>query len=1323
MTEYAPGIPAKKDLGDISRLKPGLVEWVVQHHLAERAGPHYDIRLGTPETGLLSWAAKKGLPEPGGKHLAVQQPVHTVPYAEFEGQIPSGYGAGEVRKHDRGKVLVLDVKPNKISFVVAHKRFPEYFTLVKPEKFGERDWLLVNTTPTEVVENKKVRYKKVPAEEIDKLFDQDYLASEKIDGASALIKFVGDDIQVLSYRPSKAGRPIVHTLRLAGTPLKADVPPGWKDRILRGEIYGVRKSTGEAIPPQELGGILNASLAEAVRKVGDQDVDMRVALFDVAGEEDKPYEARLAVLKEALKFLPKERFHLPQVAQTPEEMKDLWKRISGGKHPTTREGMIFHHRTGGPPIKVKLRPEAKVYVRDIFPGGGQLEGAGAGGFTYSLEEGGPEIGRVGTGFDVATRKAMMENPEEWRGRIARIASQERFPSGAYRAPSFIALHEDYTKLPEEEDEKMDKAASTEEKDLTPYRNGIKNPIPTGGNPSRPSNATLMKYLPNIERYSAGHIEDINKVAQDIYTQGIAGAHENLYPDAGENAAPGVQQEIDKFRAQPEEERDKPLLYHLLGEGTPDFKMSKADAEYQEEPNGDQKCANCNFAYKKVAEERYICSQIEGDIKPEAWCKLWKGQEQKKEAADTPGSVSETVTIEGKPECVGGALATLGVMAQLGQLGSSRDIVVPVDGDGPFFIKVKPKGLTEKEFSDLRAKLVTWDEGSGDNPRVDTLSEIKSLKVGDQEKRAGEEREPEVDDHVSAPVQKMRPRSELVLFNRRGCYCIDHGDYLMFPGGGIDDGEQPRDAAIRETIEESGRHPINVDPAGTVEAVWPKESGNDFWDDSDFDGERTYFFIGVDSGDSGVDHPDMENFSVMGFDKLISRLEELIDREDQAWAKRNNEERLGIVRRAKRLVRTEDGLRPRKHAQAAMPQQGMQTPAEQVGVPIDPSRKFVEELANQTPDDPSKVPTTPALPMQQNTGPMQQQPGPVPTPSIAQPQPGTMFDTPSQQPELRPNEQMKAAADRLMATFIKSADIPELTIEGEESFVPETAPLVNTNVQTGVFGGAQAADQIVFAQRDPIEQAEIHTKAEIKRALAYCDLLDRIYKTAAMSYEEEQAAGAKEELEHTEDPEEAEDIAEDHLEEDPNYYDKLDRAGLLEEESKEGQQKAADVAQLIPRRQYIMFTPDGKVIARRAQNRRFVFPEEGTGKPVPYESSVRFVPEAGVPEPGAVGYDIGLRIGESPEVPAGYEAIPTEALLKDLYASMGLATNKPFRALDRARARAILRWVKRRKKERERNQLPVDQLPVAPPSLPESTPFMPPGGGIGYAAQPPALLGT
>ncbi len=452
MARSAVGIPDRSIFGRGSSLRPGLAEWVVQRHLARRAGPHYDIRVGTPWGQLFSWAGKH-LPGPGERRMVWQQPLHEGQYADFEGEIGKGYGRGMVKKHDRGRVLVTEASDDKISFVLAHKRFPERFTLIRSPTSPNRGWLMINTTPTKPESAGKLRYTKVPAEDVGRLFDPEYLASEKIDGASALIKLLDDKIEVLSYRTSASGRPIVHTERLAGGPIRAKIPRELRGKTLRGELYGVRE--GKAIPPQELGGLLNATLAETIRRKKERGTDLRVALFDVAGEEDRPYPERFAALRAATRHLPARFFHLPRTAESPEEMRGLWEDTVGGRNPLTSEGIIVHSRKGGKPIKVKQRPEDKVVVRGVFPGTGKYRDA-AGGLEYSLTKSGPVVGRIGSGFTDEARREMLKDPRAWIGRIARITSQGKFPSGAHRAPSFLALHEDYDFVPEDEEDEEEK---------------------------------------------------------------------------------------------------------------------------------------------------------------------------------------------------------------------------------------------------------------------------------------------------------------------------------------------------------------------------------------------------------------------------------------------------------------------------------------------------------------------------------------------------------------------------------------------------------------------------------------------------------------------------------------------------------------------------------------------------------------------------------------------------------------------------------------------------------------------------------------------------
>jgi len=132
---------------------------------------------------------------------------------------------------------------------------------------------------------------------------------------------------------------------------------------------------------------------------------------------------------------------LPEEARTPEEAARMIKGIRTGSHPLTREGIVAHPIAGGKPVKAKFIEDYDVYIRGITPGEKGLKGTGAGGFSYALTPKGPIVGKVGTGFSAAVRRHMFESPEEYIGRVAKIRAQGQFPSGAYRAPAFHALHE------------------------------------------------------------------------------------------------------------------------------------------------------------------------------------------------------------------------------------------------------------------------------------------------------------------------------------------------------------------------------------------------------------------------------------------------------------------------------------------------------------------------------------------------------------------------------------------------------------------------------------------------------------------------------------------------------------------------------------------------------------------------------------------------------------------------------------------------------------------------------------------------------------------
>jgi hypothetical protein len=450
--QAAKGIPNRQEFGRTEDLPVGeLMPWIVQQHLARKAGPHFDIRFGPDK--LYSWAARKGVPEPGKKHMAIQQSLHEGSYAKFEGEIEEGYGAGTVKKHDYGSVLVTRAEPNLVSFVVTHRKYPETYSLVRTEG---KDWLIINTTPMTSTAHKlykKIPYAKVDPSKVEALLDGSYAVSAKLDGAASLMELFKDKIEVLSYRLSQTdARPIIHTYRIGGL-TGQKIPKELVGSILRAEIYGEQK--GKAIPPQELGGLLNATVANSLSEQKARGIELKGAIFDILREgksdvsRETPYAERLEKVKQVLASLPAGKFIVPPTETDPARARKLYETIRAGKHPLTREGVVATplQVPAGKPIKVKFTDEADVFITKVFPAELTTEGQRprAGGFEYSRSpKGGPAVGKVGTGFTFATLEDMLDNPDKYIGRMARIKSQGQFPeTGAYRAPSFIALHEDF----------------------------------------------------------------------------------------------------------------------------------------------------------------------------------------------------------------------------------------------------------------------------------------------------------------------------------------------------------------------------------------------------------------------------------------------------------------------------------------------------------------------------------------------------------------------------------------------------------------------------------------------------------------------------------------------------------------------------------------------------------------------------------------------------------------------------------------------------------------------------------------------------------------
>ena len=439
----APGIQ-QRIYGNPTDLSVGdLVKFYVQEHLAERAKLHTDVRLGNKKRKLYSWAVRKGLPEPGQKHFGAQTFLHDEGYGPFSGIIKSRYGRGLVTSKIQGKALITNVDDKGITFATATEGTPQRFRLQRLK--GERDWLLINVTPTKSDKYKKINYRHVPAEDVEQLFTPENMIQAKADGSASWYELLKDKIEVLSYRTHKdTGYPIVHTERAGLYGLKnLDLP---KNTTLRGEIYA--EGPKGPLTAAETGGILNSTLENSINKQKDKDIRLRHMLFDIVkykGKDlkDMPYRERYKLLQSIAAKLPKD-FYVAEGTTDPEKQRQMWKDIIKGTHPLTREGIVAHPLSGGVPSKVKQLEESDVIITGVFKGKGKYQNS-AGGFTYALPSNPTKtVGEVGTGLRDEDRKDMWDNQKDWVGRTARIRAQEQFSSGAYRAPSFsfLARHED-----------------------------------------------------------------------------------------------------------------------------------------------------------------------------------------------------------------------------------------------------------------------------------------------------------------------------------------------------------------------------------------------------------------------------------------------------------------------------------------------------------------------------------------------------------------------------------------------------------------------------------------------------------------------------------------------------------------------------------------------------------------------------------------------------------------------------------------------------------------------------------------------------------------
>jgi len=136
-----------KKLIDTESIRVIRTPYVIQEHLAKRAGKHCDLRIQRINGNVLeSWALPRcRIPEKmGEKVLAIRTKPHSRLWLYFEGEIGEGYGKGTVKILQKGLANILNWGPHYLHFNIGGPKISGTFLLIRFK--NEKDnWLLIRT--------------------------------------------------------------------------------------------------------------------------------------------------------------------------------------------------------------------------------------------------------------------------------------------------------------------------------------------------------------------------------------------------------------------------------------------------------------------------------------------------------------------------------------------------------------------------------------------------------------------------------------------------------------------------------------------------------------------------------------------------------------------------------------------------------------------------------------------------------------------------------------------------------------------------------------------------------------------------------------------------------------------------------------------------------------------------------------------------------------------------------------------------------------------------------------------------------------------------
>jgi len=190
----------------------------------------------------------------------------------------------------------------------------------------------------------------------------------------------------------------------------------------------------------------------------------------------------------------------------------------------------------------------------------------------------------------------------------------------------------------------------------------------------------------------------------------------------EQTQPEVAEAVERWREEVDEETKEnvPLLYWLLGTGTPPYKMEKGDADYDTKPHNDMRCGNCEYYYEGM-DGSGVCSQVRGNIQRSHWCRLW--EETELDLDDLPVDHPEAPDVKSVEKVEDPDDDPVG-KAFIHRHDAGADVFLKQDDDGGWVPYEGPQGGTGWEHTE-RDEVVYDDEPPG--PTAEFVEEGQVLE--------------------------------------------------------------------------------------------------------------------------------------------------------------------------------------------------------------------------------------------------------------------------------------------------------------------------------------------------------------------------------------------------------------------------------------------------------------------------------------------------------------------------------------------------------------------------------------------------------------------